>query len=241
MKMGLRSPPTPGHNLIELFVKGQTVSGHGNVTGHAVLLAHPAHTQRRGGARIGGVALDGQDTPYHAILAEIVGNTRAHNPPSDNHHLSGLSHAGPSSLLMGELLLLIAMPHTADRVDSDHELRGWNKPETTRLTAHLYSLAVSAHDHRRHRLQQPARHRGDASVVVLLAHELHADGHATDAQQGHGHRRHKQHRTRIVEDGIARRVWHQRLPRYIAGPEGRWPWTGEREHGICQGGQPGVA
>src|SRR5262245_11245871 len=94
MKMGLRSPPAPSHDVVEVFVKGQTVSSHGNVTGHAVLLAHPAHTQRRGGARIGGVALDDQDTPRHAILAEIVGNTRAHNPPSDNHHLSGSSHAG---------------------------------------------------------------------------------------------------------------------------------------------------
>src|SRR5215510_16530779 len=146
MKMGLWSPPAPSHDFVELFVKGQTVSSHGNVTGHTVLLAHPTHTQRRGGARIGGVALDDQDTPCHTILAEIVGNTRAHNPPSDNHHLSGLSHAGPSSLLMGELLLPIAMPHTADRVNSDHALRGWNKPETMRLTARLYSLVVLAHD-----------------------------------------------------------------------------------------------
>src|SRR4029450_7787133 len=105
----------------------------------------------------------------------------------------------------------------------------------------LHALAVSAHDHRRHRLQQPACHRGDASVVVLLAHELHADGHAADAHQGHGHCRRKQHRTRIVEDGIARRVWRQRLPRHIARPEGRRPRTGEREHGIGQGCQPGVA
>src|SRR5262249_34888601 len=99
MKMGLRSPPATSHDVVELFVKGQTVSSHGNVTGHAVLLAHPAHTQRRGGARIGGVALDDQDTPRQSILAEIEGNTRAHNPPAANHHLSCSSHAGPSPLL----------------------------------------------------------------------------------------------------------------------------------------------
>src|SRR5215472_2577685 len=96
--MRLWSAPGPHHDLIKLLIKLQAVPCEGDVAGGSVLLAYPAHTHRRRGTRIGGVALDDDQAPRETILAQVIGNAGPNDAPPDNDDVCCMCHASHTSL-----------------------------------------------------------------------------------------------------------------------------------------------
>src|SRR5262245_32904209 len=96
--MGLRSSPSPGHDLIEALVELQAIARQLNVTGDAIQLPNPPQAHGSGGAGIGGVALDDQNTACEAILTQVVGDACPDNAAPDQYHICCLRHGSlPSS------------------------------------------------------------------------------------------------------------------------------------------------